>query len=512
MKLRTIFISKKLQIILLFNFLLFNVIAHSENTFNIPKEKCQNGEAPLLVLDSNTLIKGHGKHNYVSKCPEDYPSDSKLIKRHEHGHGDRSGKIKVHKDRDRHHFEKEKPEIKSEIFDWSNNSTIALQQVSMKEYLNATETFKIEFHCYVTPNLCEKARLTFEGAAQKIALAIKVTRPIIVEASLYSFCKIKGDAYCSNVSSIGSAAASAYHILNRNGTRYLFPQPLVKQMDEVSVFMASDITADFNSDYSFYFAGDDKIEEGQVDYEFVVLHELIHGLGFATSFQKYFSDVIKVTDSQDFLTPSLALINETYISNWRPIQIFDKNVLSTGTQTSFDNYSNDITGFVASRNNLSALEYHNEFISSIKPYQAAKAVYQSASNQAGSLVFHTSQGKDIILYTKDEFMQGSSIAHLDDKYIKSPDFIMISDVSPFQGRTLASLYKEYGENHPYGAIGPNVLSILSEIGWEIAEEPANITTFYTDSVSSAYKQSTIKSYIQSLIIISFIYQLVSILF
>jgi len=58
---------------------------------------------------------------------------------------------------------------------------------------------------------------------------------------------------------------------------------------------------------------------------------------------------------------------------------------------------------------------------------------------------------------------------------------MISDVSPLQGRTLDSMYWEYGNNNPFGALGPNVLKILKEIGWEIADKPDNIDGFYLHS-------------------------------
>jgi len=60
---------------------------------------------------------------------------------------------------------------------------------------------------------------------------------------------------------------------------------------------------------------------------------------------------------------------------------------------------------------------------------------------------------------------------------------MISDVSPLQGKTLSMMYEQYGKDkngkrHEYGAIGPNVLKILQELGWEIADPPQDLTKYY----------------------------------
>jgi len=140
-------------------------------------------------------------------------------------------------------------------------------------------------------------------------------------------------------------------------------------------------------------------------------------MGFATGFQKYFSLVAKVIDDQDFLSPGLSLINNTYVSNWRSIQIFDKSVVSTVNNVSLNTYNNDIMKFTSTSGLVSPLQYHNEFIRSVGPYKAAKRVLEVASNKTGSLVFQTSKGDRINLYTKEnEFLQGTSIAHLSDEF------------------------------------------------------------------------------------------------
>lgn len=74
---------------------------------------------------------------------------------------------------------------------------------------------------------------------------------------------------------------------------------------------------------------------------------------------------------------------------------------------------------------------------------------------------------------------------------------MISDVSPLQGKTISMMYDEYGKDekgnrYEYGAIGPNVLKILKEIGWEISEPPENIFKFYENPIQTINVMSDAK--------------------
>ena len=92
-------------------------------------------------------------------------------------------------------------------------------------------------------------------------------------------------------------------------------------------------------------------------------------------------------------------------------------MVSTQNNVSLNTYNNIIMKFSSTLGLVSPLQYHNEFIRSVGPYQAAKHVLEVASNKTGSLVFQTSNGDRINLYTKDkEFLQGTSIAHLSDEY------------------------------------------------------------------------------------------------
>src|SRR5690349_3253842 len=83
----------------------------------------------------------------------------------------------------------------------------------------------------------------------------------------------------------------------------LYPQALVKQQatDQSISFGAYDIVALFNSEANFWFQGDGPIQHTQSDFLFVILHELVHGLGFTSSWDDY----INITP--EALTPDVSI-------------------------------------------------------------------------------------------------------------------------------------------------------------------------------------------------------------
>lgn len=85
---------------------------------------------------------------------------------------------------------------------------------------------------------------------------------------------------------LGSAGANGYYNLNDNGERIsnsLYPVALVEKIVGINVNGTSpDIVANFGSTFNWYLGTDGNVPTGQYDLVSVVLHELGHGLGFAT--------------------------------------------------------------------------------------------------------------------------------------------------------------------------------------------------------------------------------------
>src|SRR6185369_7868264 len=96
---------------------------------------------------------------------------------------------------------------------------------------------------------------------------------------------------------IGGAISLRNMILKDNDEDIprIYPQALVKQLNRQDhpEFLGYDILALFNSEANYWFEEYDKggkIGQDQFDFLFVVVHELIHGLGFTTGWGDYINN------------------------------------------------------------------------------------------------------------------------------------------------------------------------------------------------------------------------------
>jgi len=167
----------------------------------------------------------------------------------------------------------------------------------------------------------EKSKITeiaFKNAATVVSNTFDFNVPIIVNAS---FVNLYDD---SEYELLGSAGpAKLIPLMDDDGMTRLYPQALVKQLQLPNhyEFNDYDISAEFNSDNSrFWFRGDREIGEEQVDLELLIIHELLHGLGFASSWDDYFNDGI--------LTPLLSfLFKKKIIFFWLILIIYFSDII-----------------------------------------------------------------------------------------------------------------------------------------------------------------------------------------
>ncbi|PKY60540.1 hypothetical protein RhiirA4_484365, partial [Rhizophagus irregularis] len=81
-------------------------------------------------------------------------------------------------------------------------------------------------------------------------------------------------------------------LLNDDGLSRYYPQSLVKQYQfkKHSEFAPIDIIATFNSIVNWHFPSDSDIpiQPKQFNMLYIILHELMHGLGFTSNWQNWF--------------------------------------------------------------------------------------------------------------------------------------------------------------------------------------------------------------------------------
>lgn len=167
------------------------------------------------------------------------------------------------------------------------------------------------------------------------------------------------------------------------------------------------------------------IQMQQTDFEAVVSHELIHGLGFTSYWRSY-------SLNKPILLPNIAVHGSSdtaklndQILNWMPMKIYDRFLVATSTGTSLMAYATSIFYAQIQPGTLFA-NFIAMFEQSGYPYQAAQYVYQLATtSQAISLRPTGDTQSDLRIFTTSSFNQGQSISHVDGAlYSNTPDFLM----------------------------------------------------------------------------------------
>ncbi|CAG8567877.1 4617_t:CDS:2 [Diversispora eburnea] len=332
--------------------------------------------------------------------------------------------------------------------------------------------FEVTLNCSATAALCNNIKEAFNDAGKEISKVLKLKQIIKVNATFTDF---------NNAAILGSASSARYIPLTSDDKiirRY--PQALVKQfsLDVHPEYNDYDIIARFNSAQDWWFRTvNETIGSDQFDFYAVILHELIHGLGFSSSWGNY----IELADNQNItgLTPNVNFNDDSQFEGFTE-RIFDKYVkfIPNGvasTSTYYTSQLNESIPIGTSFNNIS--EFVTQIKSSPQWNYAEFALLSAITN--GSLTFtpakNTSCNDEIYLESSlNPYVQGSSISHVSLIYESTSDFLMKYIFN--RGESLEYLVQR-GGNYS-SPIGPRILSILETIGYETYAYPNPIIPTY----------------------------------
>jgi hypothetical protein len=395
--------------------------------------------------------------------------------------------------------------------------------------LKGDEAFQITFNCEIkNTGICRKAEKDFKDAAYKIAEVVNIyAGPILINATLTSFCELAHpDGSACNADDptrrkLGQAYPYASHpakaVNPSDGDTdiYLYPQALFKQLNIVSKgvpdYAEYDITAEFNSDVNWYFHNQntDRIDDEQHDFVYVAIHELVHGLGFITSWRDLFEDM-----QLKYLAPRVITAtkgSENVIMGWQHMQIFDKYIQMNKTGAYLKDRGKVIMEYGNNNEIVSQIDWIDGFHKS-QSGQLAQEIYDIATS--GKRVFTVeSIDKDITTYLhtiKGNFVAGTCIGHLDDdEYTNKPDFLLrpfvrkgedIDDlIEKGSFAYMSEIEKARKELWWMSPFGPHLLSILEMIGWPTTYHPERREVEYVDAGLSRYVKNT---YLNFFIILS----------
>jgi hypothetical protein len=358
--------------------------------------------------------------------------------------------------------------------------------------------FLFQFSCNVQlvgQERCQLAKTGFENAGQRIAQALNIKQTVIVQAIFHSFCQSQRNSNCRDANNtLGRASSAAYFPATTGGNSdiYFYPQSLVKQLKKSSdlTYASADIFAEFNSDFPFYFTGSrSPIRPNDTDFEFVVAHELTHGLGVDSGWVQYSGFYNMLTNNAGYLAPlPFAQGNSdqsSVVSTFSPLTIYDSFLRSRS-----ENLADLGRNVMRFRPNQLRLPIFISTFESSPQMQSARQAMSGASGGQDSLRFQAPSGPAISLHSPTRFQQGTSITHVDSRLSNTLDFLMIPAITPLLGQRLEQIMQRLNATSIYG---PGTMAMMSAIGWPTRENPEpiaiNIVSDFAAAKSSSYRQA-----------------------
>ncbi|RKP07484.1 hypothetical protein THASP1DRAFT_24377 [Thamnocephalis sphaerospora] len=349
--------------------------------------------------------------------------------------------------------------------------------------------------------ICNKARSSFEMASAIIGNVLVLNEPLTVNATIYPFCAENSDL-CSKEFQLLGGASPARTMLRKDddGFYRIYPQSLVKQLNHTQhpSYGSFDISAEFNADGNFWFQEDGAIKKGQSDFLFVVVHEMIHGLGFTTSWADYINKIPSAITPNPLSPDADPLDTDTFRFDGFFENAFDRHLVQVPSMVPLSNLTRVLNRFNGGIGTVykDQIEFINKLTQSPEYEMAARAF--NLSTTRGSLGFLPSDsvsGNDVVLMEtnlKSGFVQGSSISHVEyQTYSNTPDFLMRYLQDP---GTLLQQDIEGSGNYAGGAIGPKLIRCLQTLGYRINKNPQRIAMYQIQSESGADSMTALRGY------------------
>ncbi|KAI8139892.1 hypothetical protein BJV82DRAFT_625379 [Fennellomyces sp. T-0311] len=318
---------------------------------------------------------------------------------------------------------------------------------------------------------------------------------ITVRVNYTSFCEQK----CLNDTYGWGAPGSQFAMPATDGIDqdYLYPQILAKQYRKTGNWVAQDVDIEINHDAymnavdydaaelvgwngagvppggKFWFKGDSPIHDYQVDLTYIILHELLHGVGVISSWGAYFyaaSSSLRTVIGDVFDEEELRLITPNpswellygagpvFITGFQRNMIFDKYLdvkftsTNQGDLITMKDYNLQLLNFCVQDNDAFIINFVRKFLNESMSRQSAElfntfSIANTVSfnfrlTSTNSSLFNTNTYLNqtyqrLTLLTGDSVMNsyshpnsrnnnrpGLTISHLPDEYASTPDFIM----------------------------------------------------------------------------------------
>ncbi|KAI8332849.1 hypothetical protein BC941DRAFT_455333 [Chlamydoabsidia padenii] len=396
---------------------------------------------------------------------------------------------------------------------------------------NASDLVSVELLCILDDQFCSKVLGALQTAAQEFTLVVHLKTKLVIRAAYYEFC----EHICANDTYGLGAPSSQFTLPFKDGDmNFIYPQALAKQLspyEYTTSWAYHDVMIELNHDPymnvinmdtllkhgdedgnsygnnsnnikwngtgippfgKYWFKGDPAIQPYQIDFEYILLHEILHGMGFVSSWAAYFDNnaspfhtlldgIFDPADLQ-FVTPSpywsvQPPSGPTFVTGFQPNMIFDKFLFITpptttptgSNHTSLMELGFTMQDFCVPGDEAFILHFVRAFQKSTQSQQARRLYSMLTEEHALTFQFgptlvknHNSTSNDtynIVDYLNDVythmdlltgeqtlnalnhheqsgrlFRPGVTIAHVGNELRDTPDFVMTATYRP--GKTL----------------------------------------------------------------------------
>ncbi|EPB92462.1 hypothetical protein HMPREF1544_00760 [Mucor circinelloides 1006PhL] len=402
----------------------------------------------------------------------------------------------------------------------SSNTTI--------QFTNTSDPLvQYDLECKADDVYCAKVSKAVGSAIDEFTRVINVKNSLLIKVMYYSFC----EKTCANDTYGWGSPTSQFTLPFEDGAdlNYVYPQALAKQLapySSTSVWSKYDIEIEINHDAyinatdieqaisdgwnktgtppngKYWFFNDTnaqgtirEIASHQVDFRYVVLHELLHGLGFLSSWAAYFwtdaspfrtlvDGVIDPIELQLVTPGPYWFINQdtgpAYVTGFQPNMIFDKYLVNVDTELnvtstlSLSDLAFEMQDFCVQNSNAFIVNFirafnkanqsttaHKLWLSMSQP-ETLTFQFQAptVSNSSYNLIPYLNQTYQSMTLLTGGDLTGSSyehtdptmnrpglmISHLDDRYQNTPDFLMTEEYH--KGKTLEQLVDSFYSDIP----------------------------------------------------------------
>ena len=306
----------------------------------------------------------------------------------------------------------------------------------------SAEWFDFAIDCGGIPTqTCAQATEIIKRAGRKVAGIFNFNTAITV---VVNFIPFKGPRLLN----LAFSAPNMQAIQNQNGQPMLYPQALLKQGAKYN-FPKADIEVILNENGAWYVGPEGQVIPSELyDLEFLVVHELVHGLGFLSCLSK-----LPTAAGVNFLVP-LSFHNKYFA----PPSVYD-SLLYQGGQSVLRLIS-DISTFY---NRVPSSNIINEF-ENTELFDSAKRLYKMlTSNQ---LVINLPDQSVLSILSPDPFIPSKSGSHLTPDYFNTPEYLIAPRT--FKGVSLNLTMAKNGISSVYG---PKLVQVFELMGYSTKANP-----------------------------------------